>query len=381
VRVLLAPDKFKGSLPAPEVARALAAGVRRSLPDAEVRELPLADGGDGTADALVAALGGRIERVRVSGPLGDPVDAPLGWLEDGRAVVEMAAASGLTLLDEASRDALRASSRGTGEVIARALEARAPGRAIIVGLGGSASTDGGTGAAAAIGWRFRDRAGRELGPGGGELHKLAAIDGSAVREDLGAGPIVGASDVDNPLLGRRGAARTFAPQKGASSEQVEQLERGLRVLAARIDADLGVEVADRWGAGACGGIGAGLIAFFGARLAPGFDLVAEVTALEEAIAWSDLVITGEGRLDDQSLGGKTPVGVARLARAARVPCVAVAGEVAADRRALEEAGFARAAALVEAVGRERALADVRASLAEVAARLLADEDAAREDTS
>jgi glycerate kinase len=339
-----------------------------------------ADGGDGTVDALVSAVGGRIERVSVTGPLGQPVEAPLGWLDDGRAVIEMAAASGLALVPPGSRDALRATSRGTGELIQRALAQRARSRVVIVGLGGSASTDGGTGAASAIGWRFVDKTGRELAPGGGELYRLAAIDGSRVPAGLGTEGLVGATDVDNPLLGPRGAARTFAPQKGASPGDVELLEEGLGVLCRRIEEDLGMDVAEKWGSGACGGIGAGLIAFFGARLEPGFDLVARVAALEDAIASADLVITGEGRLDEQSLGGKTPIGVARLARRAGVRCVAVAGESVVDGRTLRHEGIERVVSLVEAVGHERAVSDVDHALEQVSAALLEDESPAAGDT-
>jgi glycerate kinase len=373
VRVLIVPDKFKGTRSAPEVARALAAGVRRARADADVEILPLADGGDGTVDALVTGVGGRIERVAVTGPLGEPVDAPLGWLDDGRAVIEMAAASGLALVPSRGRAPLRATSRGTGELIARALEHRKAGAAVIVGLGGSASTDGGTGAASALGWRFLDESGRELGPGGGELRRLATIDGSGVSAGLAAGGVVGASDVDNPLLGPRGAAQTFAPQKGASAHEVGVLEEGLTALARCIERDLGVVVAEEWGAGACGGIGAGLIAFCGARLEPGFALVAGVLGLEDAISRADLVITGEGRLDDQSLGGKTPVGVARLARKGGVPCIAIAGEVDVDEESLRREGIARALSLVRAVGSERAVSDVDAALEEVIAGALGNE--------
>jgi glycerate kinase len=373
VRVLIVPDKFKGTRSAPEVARAIAAGVRRARPEAEVDLLPLADGGDGTVDALVAGIGGRIERVPVTGPLGDTVEAPLGWLDDGRVVIEMAAASGLALVPPGSRAPLRATSRGTGELIARVLERREGGATVIVGLGGSASTDGGTGAASALGWRFLDRRGRELAPGGGELRRLAAIDGSDVSPALASGGLVGASDVGNPLLGGRGAAHTFAPQKGASPHEVDLLEEGLTALARCIERDLGIAVAERWGAGACGGIGAGLIAFCGARLEAGFALVASVTGLEDAIASADIVITGEGHLDDQSLGGKAPVGVARLARRAGVPCIAIAGVVSVDEQALRREGITRAVSLVEAVGSERATSDVDAALEEVAAGVLGDD--------
>ena len=380
MRILIAPDKFKGTRSATEVARAIAAGVRRARPDDDLELFPLADGGEGTVEALVAAVGGRTERMPVTGPLGDTVDAPLGWLDDGRAVIEMAAASGLALVPSTSRAPLRATSRGTGDLIARALGQRQTGATVIVGLGGSASTDGGTGAASALGWRFLDKSGRELGPGGGDLRRLAAIDGSEVSRGLAAGGLVGASDVDNPLLGARGAAHTFAPQKGASPRDVELLEQGLTALARCIERDLGIDVADQWGAGACGGIGAGLIAFCGARLEPGFDLVAAVTGLEDAIESADLVITGEGRLDDQSLGGKAPIGVARLARRLGVRCIAIAGEVAVDEQILRREGILRALSLVEAVGTERAMSEVDAALEEVAAGVLGDEVPGAGDT-
>ncbi|HEX2049260.1 MAG TPA: glycerate kinase [Actinomycetota bacterium] len=367
--VVAAPDKFKGSLDAPAVARAIARGVRRVDPGARVDLVPLADGGDGTIASLVTTVGGRVERVRVHGPLGAPVDAPLALLSDGRVVVEMAAASGLALLDGAL-DALAATSRGTGELLRAALERRGahPG-AVVVAVGGSASTDGGAGAASALGWRFLDRLGQELAPGGGALASLARVDGErAVR--IAPGAVVAACDVDNPLLGPRGAARTFGPQKGAGDADVARLEAGLQRLAEVVARDVGIDVRALPHGGAGGGIGAGLVAFAGARLDGGFELVSGAAGLERAVAGADLVVTGEGRLDAGTLGGKVAAGVARVARAAGVPCVAVAGTVALGRDALAGAGIAAAAGLVEHVGERQARDDPAGAVADVVERLV-----------
>ncbi|MGH2819559.1 MAG: glycerate kinase [Actinomycetota bacterium] len=373
MRVLIVPDKFKGTSSARAVAQAMAEGVRSAAPEAEIEVRPMADGGDGTIEALLAAAGGHTEDFEVTGPLGEPVRAPVAFLDDGRCCVEMALASGLVLVEEGSRDALAATCRGTGELIRSAVRGGARGSEILVGIGGSASTDGGTGAAAAVGWRFLDARGRALPPGGRALRHLARIDDGGVVPELRGRSIIGVSDVDNPLLGPRGAARVFAPQKGAGPEQVEALEEGLANLAARIREDLGRDVAQLEGAGACGGIGAGLVAFFGARLGPGFETIAELTGLASRIQSADLVLTGEGRLDAQTLGGKVPAGVARVAADAGVPCAAVAGELDLDGEALRDAGFTAAVGLVDAVGRERAFRDTSDAVAEVTRRLVSAE--------
>ncbi|MGH2699233.1 MAG: glycerate kinase, partial [Actinomycetota bacterium] len=319
MHVVIAPDKFKGTLSATEVAEALAKGVRAVIPHASLTLRPVADGGEGTVDALLLAHGGRVSTRRVSGPLAGLVEAPLAHLADGSCAIEMSDAAGLTLVGADQRDALAASTFGLGQLIAAALDDGE--RRILIGVGGSASTDGGTGAARAVGWRFLDRDGKELPQGGGSLGHLARIDGSKVRPEVGAATFVAACDVDNPLLGESGAALVFAPQKGASDEEVEVLEEGLTTLARRIEEDLSIDVAGLPSAGAAGGTGAGLRAFFGAELGDGFEVVAEATQLREAIEEADLVVTGEGRLDDQSLGGKAPVGVARIARALGVRCL------------------------------------------------------------
>ena len=355
MHVVIAPDKFKGTLSASEAAEALARGVRAAIPHVSLALRPIGDGGEGTIDALLVAHGGRVSARQVSGPLGDPVEASFAHLADGSCALEMSEASGLTLVDPDRRDALASSTLGLGELIAAALDDGE--RRVLIGLGGSASTDGGTGAARAVGWRFLDGGGAELPLGGGFLKDLARIDYSGVRPEITATSFVAACDVDNPLLGQSGAARVFAPQKSASPEEVEILEEGLATLAGRIKQDLGIDVAELPGAGAAGGTGAGIRAFFGAELGTGFEVVAKATNLRDEIEQADLVVTGEGSLDDQSLGGKAPVGVARIARDFQVPCYAVAGEVSADPGALKRQGILGSASLIEAVGKDRAFAD------------------------
>ena len=358
-RIVVAPDKFKGTLSAHAAARAMRAGALRVFPQSNVLLCPVADGGDGTIEALVAASGGEIITVPATDPLGRPISGPLGILPDGRAVVELAAVSGLNLLRPDEVDACRASSRGTGEVLREALT-RA--RHVIVGIGGSASTDGGTGAARAVGWRFLDRRGRETAEGGCSLVHLASIHDEDVMAEVRTASVMVASDVTNPLLGSSGAARVYGPQKGASAGEVRLLEEGLAVLADVINRDLGLRVADLPGAGAAGGAGAGLIAFFGAEIMEGFELIAHETGLARVLAAADLVLTGEGRLDGQTLAGKAPAGVARMARHYRTRCLAIAGEVDADPGELAAVGISDSISMVDRLGRERAVTDPAAAL-------------------
>jgi glycerate kinase len=368
MRVVVAPDKFKGSLSASSVADAIAAGIRRTFPDASIVCRPVADGGEGTVEAMVSAIGGRVESVEVRGPLGDPVRAEIGRLEDGRTVVEVSSAVGLGLI--ARPDALRASSLGCGDLIASVLRAD-PGANLVVGVGGSASTDGGTGAASAVGWRFLDRRGRDLEPGGGALVRLATIDDTDKAGVLDGAHILGAVDVGNPLLGPEGSARVFAPQKGAGEDDVVVLEEGLAVLAERIRVDVGIDVSSVPGGGGAGGIGAGLVAFFGAELQPGFDLVAEAIGLDGLIRGADLVITGEGKLDQGSLGGKTVIPIARLAGAAGVPCIAIVGENALGENDLRATGIHHTAALRDRVGTSEAFSRAAELIADATAEALA----------
>ena len=324
----MAPDKFKGTLTAPEAARAIAGGWRRGDPRAEVEQVPVADGGDGTLDALVAALGGRKERVRVTGPLGDPVEATFGLADspDGLlAIVEMAEASGLRLVSEARPDPMRATTAGTGELMAAAASHRPSW--MIVCVGGSATTDGGAGMAQALGAHLRDESGADLPPGGAALRRLASIDTSLMSAEVRDIDIVVASDVDNPLTGATGASFVYGPQKGAGPRQVAILDESLRHLAAVILRDLGIDVSDVPGSGAAGGLGAGLVAFLGARVRPGFEVVAEALGLSRRFESADVAVTGEGRFDAQTERGKAPAGVLRLAREAGCRTVVIAGQI------------------------------------------------------
>ena len=369
MRVVIAPDKYKGTASARVVAEAMGRGVVRAWPDADVALVPMADGGEGTVEALVSALGGRTTRHRVTGPLGAPVQGFTAQLSDGRVVLEMASSSGLALVPDHERDPLLATSYGTGELMLAAL--RMSPAQVLVGLGGSASTDGGSGAARAAGWRFLDARGNDLPPGGGALGSLRRIDDAGVLEEMKGARIQGVTDVGSPLLGPRGAAAVFGPQKGASATEIEVLEKGLATLSSRIHTDLGKDVAVTPGAGAAGGMGAGLIAFFDAHLVGGFETVAEAANLKGALRTADLVITGEGHLDRQSLGGKVPIGVARLARDAGVECLAVCGRVSVPAPDLASHGISRALGLEDELGAEQARAHAAASIAEVTARLLA----------
>lgn len=330
--IVLAPDSFKESLTALAACRALAAGLREVFDDAELRLVPMADGGEGTVRSLVDATGGRTVTTRVTGPLGDPVEATWGLLGDGTtAVVEMAEASGLGLVERSRRDPRRASTRGTGELVTAALDAGV--RRLVLGLGGSATNDGGAGLAQALGVRLLDAAGAELGPGGAALARLARIDASAADPRLAGLEIEVACDVTNPLCGPEGASAVFGPQKGADAGCVAELDGALRNLGDRVRVDLGRDVADVPGAGAAGGLGAGLLAFTRAELRRGVDIVIEHTGLDRHVAGADLVITGEGRIDGQTRFGKTPWGVAQVARRHGVPVVAIAGSLGegADR--------------------------------------------------
>ncbi|HEY7202014.1 MAG TPA: glycerate kinase [Candidatus Dormibacteraeota bacterium] len=315
-----APNPYKGSLGAPAAAVAIACGVRDVHPHAEVREVPVADGGEGTVEALVAARGGELVTVRVRGPLGEPVDAAFGLIDGGRtAVVELAAASGLPLVPPDRRDPRVTTTYGFGELL-DAARRRGVGR-IIAGVGGSATNDACAGLAQALGFRLLDAEGRDLAPGGLALAGLSRIDGSAVDPAWREIEIEVAVDVTNPLTGPQGASAVYGPQKGATPEMVEELDAALSRFADVI----GRDIADRPGAGAAGGAGAGLAHFLGARLTRGAPLVVEASGLDRALAGAAAVLTGEGRVDGQTAYGKGPVEVARRARDAGVPAVLIAG--------------------------------------------------------
>jgi glycerate kinase len=328
MRIVIAPDKFKGTLSAPEAAAAMATGWRAADPTAEIEEVPVADGGEGTLDVLISALGGRRHRVRVTGPLGDPVEGTYGVAATSRgtvAVVEMAEASGLRRVSERRRDPLRATTRGTGEMLLAAASHR-PAR-VIVAVGGSATNDAGAGMAQAFGVRLLDAGGREIGPGGAGLRSLARIDLSGLHPSIRGLDVVVAADVDNPLVGPAGASMVYAPQKGAGPETVAMLEEAVGHFAAVAHRDVGIDLRHLPGGGAAGGLAAGLLAFAGARLRPGFDVVADVLGLADRLEEADVGVTGEGRYDRQTERGKAPAGVLRLAKAAGCRTVLIAGEV------------------------------------------------------
>lgn len=343
MRVVIAPDKFRGSLSAPEVAAHLAAGLIRAAPATEVVQVPVADGGDGTLDAALSA-GYRRVPVRAEGPTGDPVETAYAE-RDGVAVVEMADVSGLRRLPGGRPMARTASSHGTGEVVRAALDAGC--RRIVLGIGGSASTDGGAGLVQALGARLLDARGREVGRGGAALAAVESLDLAGLHRALGEAEVVVASDVDDPLLGPRGAAAVYGPQKGASPADVAELDAALSQGAQAVRSVTGDDVADRPGAGAAGGVGFAALAVLGATLRPGIDLVLDLVGFRAALPGAGLVVTGEGSLDEQTLHGKAPAGVAAAARAADVPVVAVAGRSLLDLTDLAPTGIRAAYALTD----------------------------------
>jgi len=368
VKILVAPDKFKGSLSALAVADALAAGFARAWPDAEIARAPIADGGEGFAEALCAALDGEWVPERVQDPIGREVDARYAWVEKEKlAVIDMSEASGLWRLKPEERAPLRANTYGTGQLIRHATGRGA--RKILIGLGGSATTDGGIGMAAALGYEFLTSDGEDLEPIPRNLLALIRIEHEGAIE---LPEIVAACDVQNPLLGPRGTAHVFSPQKGAAGMDIVALEEGLLNLADVVASDLGTDFRDVIGAGAAGGFGYGLLSFCRASICSGFELVAATLRLEERIAASDLVVTGEGRIDGQTLEGKGPAGVAALARKHGKPVLAFAGSIA-DHPAVDALFDAHVAIIDEPVSLEAAMsrgAEFLTRSATRAARLL-----------
>jgi glycerate kinase len=337
MRILIAPDKFKGSLNAREVAESIAKGVRDALPDAEIEIVPMADGGEGTAEAICEARSGSWLKCKAHDPIGREIEACYGWIEDGKlAVMEMSEAAGMRRLSESERDPVRATTFGVGEMILDAVNRGA--NEIIIGLGGSATNDGGWGMARALGFRFLSNAARSKLDGfkpsssqesdgelPGPVSKLMKLTQIEQSQDLGLPKIIAAVDVQNPLLGENGATRVFGPQKGASEDELNILELALTRLADVVAKEFGFDYRDIPGAGAAGGLGFGLMSFCSATIRPGFDVVAEAVGLESKIKGVDVVITGEGSLDRQTLEGKTPAGVARLARKLGKKVFAIAG--------------------------------------------------------
>jgi glycerate kinase len=365
-RVLLAPDKFKGTLTAAQVAGHLAAGLRSVLPGIETVVVPVADGGDGTLAAAEAAGFARVA-VTATGPTGMPCAS--AWGRRGtEAVVELAEVSGLAQLPDGRLQPLGATSRGTGELIAAALDAGV--RRIVVGIGGSACTDGGVGLLQALGARVTTRRGQDVGPGGAGLREAHRLDLAGLHPGLADAQLVVACDVDNPLTGARGAAAVYGPQKGAGPSDVEVLDSALVRWADLVAVATGADQRNTPGAGAAGGVGFALIAVLGASTRPGAELVFELTGLADAVSTADLVVTGEGSLDAQTLNGKAPAAVASLARDKGVPAVAVAGQVLLSPGELTAAGLDAAYALVdEATTRQEALDGPGPLLERIGARI------------
>jgi len=357
MKIVIAPDSFKGNLDAMQVARAIERGIRRVVPRATCVKVPMADGGEGTVQSLVDARGGRFIRIRVRGPAGRPVTARYGMLKDGTAVIEMAEASGLPLVRGRSRNPARTTTFGTGQLLADALDRGA--RRIIVGIGGSATNDGGAGMAQALGVRFLDARGRLIRApaSGGMLDRIASMDLTRVHPGLRRARVIVACDVNNPLCGPRGAARVFGPQKGASPAMVLKLDVNLRRFGTRVRRELGVDIVNLPGAGAAGGLGGGLVAFAHAKLRSGVDIVLEAVDLDRQLRGADLVFTGEGRVDFQTAFGKTPAGVAKAARRRGVPVIAIGGGLADDARGVFSHGID---ALQGAIARDLPLAEALA---------------------
>lgn len=371
MKIVIAPDSFKGSLTARQAADAIERGVRRATPDVDIISIPMADGGEGTVRALVDATGGRLIPVRVTGPLGEPVAATYGILGDGTtAVIEMAEAAGLHLVGTAP-DPLRATTRGVGELILDALGHGA--ERIIVGLGGSATNDGGAGMARALGVRLLDADGRNLPSGGAALADLDRIDCTGLDPRVARTSIILASDVTNPLTGPDGASAVFGPQKGATPAMVEQLDRALSHYAAIVRRDTGRSVDAIPGSGAAGGLGAGFLAFTDATMRSGIDLVIEIVGLKERAVCADYCFTGEGRIDGQTQYGKTPMGVARAVREVAPSCrvIALAGSIGEDAEQLNALGFAAIFGIQpEAVSLQEALAGASRNLERTAEQVM-----------
>lgn len=367
MHILIAPDSFKGSNSSLEVAKAIQRGIERVSTENSFQLMPVADGGEGTVDALLYAGGGERITTVVKGPLGEEQESFWGKLSNGNAVIEMAAASGLPMVPLAKRNPLYTTTYGTGQLIRQALDAGV--RHIMVGLGGSATNDGGMGMAQALGARFLDANGADLGSGGGELAKLASIDLSNLDPRLKEAEIHLACDVSNPLCGEKGASAVYGPQKGADPAMVAQLDENLEHLAKICREQLGTDFGEYPGAGAAGGLGFGLLSFCGAKMASGIETVLEVLDFDKLLSKADLVITGEGRLDGQSVYGKVPVGVAQWAQRQAVPVLAIVGELGPNSQQVFAHGIGGLCPTVDRVmDLDTAMAESRQALEDTAER-------------
>ncbi|MBT7098586.1 glycerate kinase [Candidatus Poribacteria bacterium] len=369
MKIVIAPDSFKGSLTAKQAADAIATGFQRIYPDAVYELIPMADGGEGSVQSLVDATGGRLASAGVTGPMGAPTDAVFGILGDGKtAVIEMAAASGLTLVPPDERDPMRATTYGTGELIARVLDEQVT--RLIACIGGSATNDGGAGMAQALGVRLTDVDGADIACGGGGLAALHRIDVAGADPRLARIDTIVACDVANPLTGPDGASAVYGPQKGATPDMIAALDRNLGRFGEGISRDLGIDVSDVPGAGAAGGLGAGMMAFLGAELESGVSIILDAVDFDARARGASLCITGEGEISRQTAFGKTPVGVASSPSLRDVPVVALCGAVADDADAVYAAGIDAAMPIVPGpVGLETAVADAMAMTEAAAERL------------
>ena len=345
MKIVISPDSFKGSNSSIKVATLIEQGVRRVHPEAEIVKIPIADGGEGTVEAAVLGGNGQYRELEVTGPLGERLTARYGLLPGQTrgaglhksAVIEMAAASGLPLVPEDKRNPLVTTTYGTGELIRAALDEGC--REFLIGIGGSATNDAGVGMAQALGWSFKDKDGKELAYGGGELANIAVIDQSNVDSRLKESKINVACDVTNPLFGKTGAAHVYGPQKGATPEIVEELDQNLRYFARIVESQLGKDISQEPGSGAAGGLGAGLMIFCGAELKSGIDAMLDIVRFEDHLESTDLVITGEGAIDGQTTYGKVPVGIAKRTQAYKVPVLAIVGDIGAGAEAVYDHGI------------------------------------------
>ena len=338
MKIVIAPDSFKGSLSALEAAMSIERGIKNIDDGIETVIVPMADGGEGTVQSLIDVSGGKIIELSVHDPLYREIKSFYGIMGDGEtAVIEMAAASGLLLLNPEERNPLLTTTYGTGELIKDALNRGC--RKFLIGLGGSATNDGGCGMAQALGVKFLDKNGNEVGRGGGQLSNISAIDLSGIDQRIKTASFLAACDVDNPLCGPKGASAVYGPQKGASEKDVITLDNGLNHFAQIVEQQLRIDVKDVPGSGAAGGLGAGVMIFLNARLERGITIVTRTTQLEEKMTGADLVITGEGRIDFQTAFGKTPFGVAQIAREYNIPLIALAGSLGEGYQSLYEKGF------------------------------------------
>ena len=356
MKILIAPDSYKGSNSSLTVATIIEKGLFKVFPDAKIIKIPIADGGEGTVDALLSGIGGTLLQVPVTGPMGDEITASFAILSNGKAAIEMAASSGLPLVPENKRNPLAASTYGVGQLILAALDSGCTD--IVLGLGGSATNDGGAGMAQALGVSLKDKDGKELEFGGGELSKLCHIDLSSLDKRLKSAKITIASDVNNALCGKNGASAVFGPQKGASPEKVRLLDANLAHFAGIVKAELGIDAAEVPGAGSAGGLGYGLLVFCGASINSGIETMLDAVQIDTHLTDTDLVITGEGRIDGQSAFGKVPVGVAIRAKKYGIPVLAIVGDIGDGAEAVYNLGID---SIMSTVNRAMPLADAIAN--------------------